>query len=437
MSGPSPESAEKAGTGFSQYESTKRPQEFTMGFFKIPVKLYFLTFALLFSMVGLVYYTVQTLDTNQKYDAKLIYLAGKQRMLTQQLSKGLMALLLGDQNKIEEINSIKMEFHTVLKALMRGDEELGVSAAQTHDILDRFNKIQEQWVPFIMNVEIILQTWPEVSNNIDQIMETHLDLFNEAQEVIKLLSEKSDLKTIAHAGRLREIIQRLTKTVLGFTRYNKKKFIDESMKSIQLQDRIIEGLLEGDSGLSIKKINDPKLRKKIHNLKTNWALFREKLNYIFKTLPAVHNASTYIRENNLNLLKAMNSAVKEMASLSQKRVVKMIDNQYKALVFLFAFGFILSTIIIRQITIPLGEVTLKLGSIAKGNFRQNKMNITTKDEVGFLETTFNTLVANMNWAISQLEGVTSGEIKDNIQLRRGDFEKALKKFIVSTLGKNK
>jgi methyl-accepting chemotaxis protein len=437
MSGQTPENPETPGTGFSQYESTKRGREFTMGFFKIPVKLYFLTFTLLFSMVGLVYYTVKTLDTNQKYDAKLIYLAGKQRMLTQQLSKSLMALLLGEQKKIEEINSIKMEFRTVLQALMQGDEELGVSAVQTGDILDRFNKIQEQWVPFVMNVEIILHAWPEVSNNIDAIMKSHSQLFEEAQEVVILLSKKSDLQTVASAGRLREIIQRLTKTVLGFTRYNDKRFLDESMKHIKLQDKIIQGLLEGDSSLNLNKIEDAFLRKKIYKLKTNWELFREKLDHVFKTLPTVHNASEYISENNLNLLQAMNSAVKEMASLSQKRVVNMINNQYKALIILFAFGFILSTIIIRQITTPLGEVTLKLGYIAKGNFRQEKMTIKTRDEVGFLQKTFNTLVDNMTWAIRQLDGISSGEIQKDIQLRRGDFEKALRKFIMSTMDKNK
>jgi len=437
MSGQTPENPETPGTGFSQYESTKRGREFTMGFFKIPVKLYFLTFTLLFSMVGLVYYTVKTLDTNQKYDAKLIYLAGKQRMLTQQLSKGLMALLLGEQKKIEEINSIKMEFRTVLQALMQGDEELGVSAIQTGDILDRFNKIQEQWVPFVMNVEIILHTWPEVSNNIDAIIKSHSQLFDEAQEVVIQLSKKSDLQTVASAGRLREIIQRLTKTVLGFTRYNNKQFLDESIKHIKLQDKIIQGLLEGDSSLNLNKIEDAHLRKKIYKLKTNCELFRKKLDHVFKTLPTVHNASEYISENNLNLLQAMNSAVKEMASLSQKRVVKMINNQYKALIILFAFGFILSTIIIRQITTPLGEVTLKLGYIAKGNFRQEKMTIKTRDEVGFLQKTFNTLVDNMTWAIRQLDGISSGEIQKDIQLRRGDFEKALRKFIMSTMDKNK
>ncbi len=434
MSGQSPETP---GTASEQYDSTKRGREFTMGFFKIPVKLYFLTFALLFSMVGLVYYTVKTLDTNQKYDAKLIYLAGKQRMLTQQLSKSLMALLMGEQKKIEEINSIKMEFRTVLQALMQGDEELGVSAIQTGDILDRFNKIQEQWVPFVMNVEVILHTWPEVSNNIDHIMESHLKLFNETQNVVTLLSGKSDMQTVAIAGRLREIIQRLTKTILGFTRYHNPSYVDESMEFIKLQDQIIQGLLEGNPTLNIKKVEDPNIRKKIYDLKTNWELFREKLDFIFKTLPTVHNASNYISENNLNLLQAMNSAVKEMASLSQIRVINMINNQYKALIILFAFGFILSTIIIRQITTPLGEVTLKLGSIAKGNFRQEKVNIKTRDEVGFLEKTFNTLVDNMNWAIQQLDGVASGEIKENIQLRRGDFEKALRKFIISTMDKNK
>ncbi len=64
---------------------------FKLGFFRIPVKLYGLVLVLLLAFAGVMKFTISTLD-GQKNDSTVINLAGKQRMLTQKLSKAAMEL---------------------------------------------------------------------------------------------------------------------------------------------------------------------------------------------------------------------------------------------------------------------------------------------------------------------------------------------------------
>ena len=104
-----------------------------MGFFRIPVKLYTLIFGLLFSMVGVVFFTVYTLNA-QKADGNVINLAGKQRMLSQKLSKSVMELQLGDVTKVKEITGIQNEFTKVLQGLRQGSTELNLPPAETQAV---------------------------------------------------------------------------------------------------------------------------------------------------------------------------------------------------------------------------------------------------------------------------------------------------------------
>lgn len=414
--------------------STKRERDFSMGFLRIPVKLYFLTYALLFAMVGMVYYTVWTLE-NQKHDANLIYFAGKQRMLTQKLAKSLMELQLGNQNKIAEIKSIKQEFDKVLQGLMEGDKELGLSPAQTSGILDQFNQIQAIWVPYVMSIEQVVQFWPEISQSMQQIINNNDALYDEADGLVRELGKVMGSKTASASVGLRENLQRISRAVLQFQQYKTQKSVDEGRQSITTQNKLIQGLLNGNSSLNLKKVTAPGLRKKIENFKGHWKNFQTNVETAFENLPYVHQASDYISENNIPLLEAMDSVVLEMAAHSREKVVTMIQNEYKYLAILFILGTILSTFIIRRITHPLGNVTKKMEQMANGNFKQEKIDIKTWDEVGLMQNNFNRLIDSMNYIISQLNEIASGTVRDTYQLRRGDLEVAFNKMIMSTLKK--
>lgn len=316
----------------------KRAHDFNLGFWRIPTKLYFLTYFLISTMVMIVLYTVSTLDKNHKDDANLIYLAGKQRMLTQQLSKNLMELQLGDNSKIEEINQVKQEFSKVLDGLEGGDRDLNLDAVETENVLNSFNEIQEIWVPFIFNVELLIQTWPEINNHLDHIVTNNEKIYSNVHNVLIEIGKTTDTSTIVIAGTLRALAEGITKNIFLYSRYREDKYLLAGLNKLEKADRILKGLLNGDKELNLIKIKEKVLRERIQEIEKQFALHSEKVKAVFDRLPTVLTAANYIAENNIPLLNAMNKAVKELASQSHQKVVDMINNEYKFLVILFLLG---------------------------------------------------------------------------------------------------
>lgn len=409
----------------------KRAHDFNLGFWRISTKLYFLTYFLISSMVMIVIYTVSTLDKNHKDDANLIYLAGKQRMLTQQLSKNLMELQLGDNSKIEEINQVKTEFSKVLDGLEGGDRELELDAGETEDVLNTFNEIQEIWVPFIFNVELIIQTWPEINNHLDHIVKNSEKIYNNINTVLIEIGKTTDTSTMVTAGTLRALTEGITKNIFLYSRYRDDKYLLAGLNKIQRANRILKGLLNGDKGLNMKRVKLKGARNKILEIEKQFSSHNKKVKAVFDRLPTVLNAANYIAENNIPLLNAMNKAVKELANQSHQKVVNMINNEYKFLAILFILGTGLSSWIIRSITLPLKEVAEKLDEVSKGNILQDQIKVGSTNEVGRIRNSFNRLIDSLSHLIKLLDRFTAGDYSNASQLRRGDIEKAIFRMVAS------
>lgn len=263
------------------YDDVKKPEGkksktggFEMGFFKIPVKLYSIVLVLLIAAGGIVFYTVNTLE-KQKGDTNVINLAGKQRMLTQKLSKAMMELQLGDIAKAKEVAGISEEFQQVLRGLKIGDASLNLPPAETPEILAKLNATQKIWDDFSVQVNAVNQGWPKVQAELDAITGTNVDLFNEANEVVVALGKVMDAQTVSVSGRLRAITQRVSKAILEFALYRKDHSAAEATKFMTLQNRIIEGLLKGDPSLTLKQVADPAAIAKIKAFRANWDVFQK------------------------------------------------------------------------------------------------------------------------------------------------------------------
>jgi len=145
----------------------------------------------------------------------------------------------------------------------------------------------------------------------------------------------------------------------------------------------------------------------------------------------VLGATNYISENNISLLNAMNKAVKELANQSHLKVVNMINNEYKFLAFLFLLGTGLSFLMIRNITIPLKEVSEKLDNVSKGMILQDQVSVRGSDEIGRIRNSFNRLIDSLSHLIKLLDKFTGGDYSSASKLRRGDIEKAIFRLIAS------
>ncbi|MFQ5717358.1 MAG: methyl-accepting chemotaxis protein, partial [Nitrospinales bacterium] len=396
-----------------------------MSFFRIPAKLYSLVFVLLLFFAGVVLYTVSVLN-DQKQDGGVINLAGKQRMLTQKLSKSIMELQLGNTDKVNEINRIKDEFQKVLDGLKNGSAQLNLPAAETPKILAQLEEVENKWAPFATNLDRVVDLWPSLQEKLNTVMAADIPLYNEASDLVDKLKGIMDVGSLSTAGRMVSVTQRVSKAVSQFVLYRNEKARDEGLKFLALQNMITDGLLEGNPGLGLEKVEDMGIRESIKSFQTNWKTFQDQIEAIFRQLPEVNEASKYISDHNMSLLKSMNSAVQEMSGYSQKKVESMITTEYMILAILFVLGLVASFWLIRTITRPLNEVSERMGKMAQGSLKQERIVVGTNDEVGLLGTIFNQLLGNLNQLHRQAEAIAQDRLDQGVLNMRvhGDLGEA-------------
>lgn len=90
----------------------------------------------------------------------------------------------------------------------------------------------------------------------------------------------------------------------------------------------------------------------------------------------------------------------------QKQVDEMIQTQIAVVAVAAVLSFLFSWFIARSISLPLQRVVESADSIATGNLRVEKMNVTSNDEIGRLGRSFNNMLENLKELSGQILNVT-------------------------------
>ncbi|MBZ5596047.1 MAG: type IV pili methyl-accepting chemotaxis transducer N-terminal domain-containing protein [Acidobacteriia bacterium] len=160
--------------------------------------LFLVLFALNVISSAIVAWTVSA----QKVDARVVNLAGAQRMLSQRMTKDALLLLQGRGDRPALQKSVD-RFDKVLKGLIRGDVELGLPPCEDPETLRVLSDVNEIWVPFREGVDGIA-----ASRSSDTAAKTLVDsnnaLLDRANAAVNLFekraSEKSTLRLYAQAS---------------------------------------------------------------------------------------------------------------------------------------------------------------------------------------------------------------------------------------------
>jgi len=189
----------------------------------------------------------------------IINLAGKQRMLTQKMSKE--ALLI--KNNIEKKKNTKllisdiMLFEKTLDGLIDGDEELELVKVDDPTVQTQLKKVKKLWQPFknhlikIAKGNASKKDYEYISkNNIKLLKNMHqavLDFVEVSKKVSKIKSTLAD--DINIAGRQRMLTQKMAKDMLEITSnitpklakkdlIQTKKLFDDSLNSLLKRSQI-------------------------------------------------------------------------------------------------------------------------------------------------------------------------------------------------------
>ncbi len=245
----------------------------------------------------------------------VINLAGKQRMLTQKMSKEILLIAKGIDVEANKANLKKTAdlFDRTLKGLVDGDAGLGLPKTTDQAILAQLAKVSALWAEFKPNVDAALNGKID-EGVLKKVAAQNLPLLKEMNKAVQMYAKMSgsDLDpamatTINLAGKQRMLTQKMTKELLlvanGIDVEANKAALH---KTVALFERTLKGLFDGDSELGLPGTKDPAIRKQLEVVQGLWAEYKPILDKVDTSPEGLAKAAKL----NLPLLKEMNKAVK-------------------------------------------------------------------------------------------------------------------------------
>lgn len=254
----------------------------------------------------------------------VLNLSGKQRMLSQKMSKEVMLIALDvdtDKN-IENLKATAGLFDKTLKGLRDGDAELKLPPTTNSRILKQIDKVESIWTEFNTVIQAIIASKKVSKEQIATIATNNLELLKEMNKCVTRYEKdasKAGLKsdpglavTINLAGKQRMLSQKMSKEYLliayGYEADSNKLNL---LETSTLFERTLKGLLDGDSTLDLPGTTNEDIRKQLNVVKGLWDGFLPIIS------EGVSPATTSIPKEkiqelanaNLPLLKEMNTAV--------------------------------------------------------------------------------------------------------------------------------
>ena len=245
----------------------------------------------------------------------VINLAGKQRMLTQKMSKEILLIAKGvdvDANKASLQKTAGL-FDKTLKGLANGDADLGLPKTTDSGILAQLGKVSELWAGFKPSVDAVLGGSAD-KGVLGNVAAQNLPLLKNMNKAVQMYAKLSGSKldpgmatTINLAGKQRMLTQKMTKELLlvanGVDADANKASLQ---KTAGLFERTLKGLFDGDADLGLPGTKDAGIRTQLEVVQGLWADYKPVLDKVDTSDAGLAKAAKL----NLPLLKQMNKAVK-------------------------------------------------------------------------------------------------------------------------------
>ncbi|MCP4491183.1 MAG: hypothetical protein GY820_28290 [Gammaproteobacteria bacterium] len=283
------------------------------------------TLAVFFSLFLFLFSTLSAAagPTSSEYGV-VLNLSGKQRMLTQKMSKEMMLIALnadveGNLTNLEKTSSL---FDKTLKGLRNGSVELRLPRTDSGRILRQLDKIDEIWASFYPVAKEVLKSRAVTKEQVAIVAKNNLPLLKQMNKAVGLYekdAKKGGLKaapglaaTINLSGKQRMLTQKMSKEYLliayGHDIDNNKLNL---LETYSLFERTLKGLLDGDETLGLPGTRPEHIRSQLAVVNGLWKEFKPivEAGADYKTTSLEKDKIEKLAKANLPMLKEMNKAV--------------------------------------------------------------------------------------------------------------------------------
>ncbi len=283
------------------------------------------SYVAVFSLLAVFYFASSAYAITQHQMGIVINLSGKQRMLTQKMSKEifLIAEKIDVSANRKNLEKTAVLFDKTLKGLVNGDSDLELVKTGNAKAVKQLGKVSKIWSAFKRNVDAVVAGEP-TRELLKRVAITNISLLKSMNRAVRMFEEQARsmggaknpfglAKTLNLAGKQRMLTQKMTKELLlvssDIEPLKNRKILE---RTVSLFERTLKGLISGDSGLELQGTTDPVIRAQLASVDKLWNDYKpllEKVAIGESSEPAME-ALGKASKLNLPLLREMNRAVK-------------------------------------------------------------------------------------------------------------------------------
>ncbi|MGE0080485.1 MAG: methyl-accepting chemotaxis protein [Thiohalomonadaceae bacterium] len=265
----------------------------TSGGNKSVVALIVLVVLMLIAAVS-VFILVSLQDRNDK---EYISLLGEQRVLSQRLSTYAGQATLGSDPAIfTKLKESYDRFEHNFDMLMNGNPATGMNGAPT-EVLSVINAVDVTWKKYEQGVKVILahrETVTSMRETVQTINDRAAQLLALADEVATLMANTgASPEQVYIASRQLMLSQRIVNNVNRVLEGGEGSVTaaDRFGRDAALFGRVVDGLLEGNKGMSIQRVQDAGVRAKLQEVKALFTEIGEQVGAILERTPEMFQVS--------------------------------------------------------------------------------------------------------------------------------------------------
>jgi hypothetical protein len=246
---------------------------------------------------------------------KRVNLSGKQRMLTQRITKLALMIDAGidPQESKKRLQKFSDLYAKTLNGFKNGDKDLGCIPTTSTEIRNQIAYIEKRWKPFYEHVQKIIEGKDKGGTSLAYLVKENEDLLKDSNELVKQYEksnksqnylDKARLHIVNVAGRQRMLTQKMTKEKLLIAK-GKSEYNSKLKKTIKLFDTSLTALINGDTKQNIVKPTNKKMKAQLAIVAKLW----KELKPLYEKEMIDKKELAIIIKQNPILLKEMNRAV--------------------------------------------------------------------------------------------------------------------------------
>lgn len=278
--------------------------------------------AIFFASLTTILYTSSVSAQSAEEYGVVINLSGKQRMLTQKMSKEVVLIAL-DENKQQNIQNLKNTsslFDKTLQGLRSGDSDLKLPPTSSEKILRQLGRVDKLWAEFYPIIKAIITRGSATPEELSAIADKNLRLLKEMNKAVGAYEKeaaKSGLKadpglatTLNLSGKQRMLTQKMSKEFfLVAHNHDVANNKLNLLETFTLFERTLVGLKVGDDSLALPPTSNSAILSQLDKVSALWVDAKPTFVAASQTSQVSKNDIAKIAGLNLPLLKEMNKAV--------------------------------------------------------------------------------------------------------------------------------